>query len=652
MLKYSRLVTKFSLYFVLQDVVFVEHGRTWPGSDPSQHSTFSTGSTVGSVAGPDLDSANVGNRWLPAECPPACTHCKTLTNTYSLYCVFDGHNGVHAAKMAGECVLPLVEARLPLGCPPPADHPTYTQFREGIQLALVEAIVEMNYLFAQRGIHAGCTATIVLQHQWLVTAAGLGDSRAVLDTGFEIINLSADHRVATHKGERRRVEAMGGIVAPLAMFGNGPADDYTSGIGPLRIWPGGLSISRAIGDFDVGESVLPFPHVMQVMLPASGGGRLLVGSDGIWDAFDKMSRAGGMSRGWATDAVPTRMIQTIVRAFGGLKDDTTLIVADILPEGMTFQQMVANGKRSGSSASSANGGANGGSGGGMCGCFGGAPATVEGSAPGPDASVRSNLSTSGSIKGGRGRAEVLASVDVAGIMGLMPEPELVMPGWYTAEIGERLFSSATDASDAWRAAHDKRYARPPATPAMPEVTRPKRKGRKVAFSEEPEEMPKAKGEKADSGGLRRTPSMHFPGTTADTADDFASKFGHYKAEEGGDKPAYNLADASVRAGRVYNSDASVRAGNMHANPKDDPSVRLRGSNMEGSFHVKTSELKEGSDPAGLAPVRVVQRKGSAQEGLKSNPVIMPSTKDGKVRAPNDSVQEHMLSPNGLKSIGE
>lgn len=641
-----------------EDVVFVEHRRTWPGSDLSTHSTFSTASTIGSVAGGDLDSANVGNRWLPADFPPACTECGALTNTYSLYCVFDGHNGVHAAKMAGDSVLPLVEARLPLGCPPPQDHPSYTQFREGIQLALVEAVVEMNQLFAQRGIHAGCTATIVLQHQWLVTAAGLGDSRAMLDTGFETLNMSADHRVATHKAERRRVEAMGAIVAPLAMWGTGPADDYCSGIGPLRIWPGGLSISRAIGDFDVGDAVLPFPHVMQVMLPPTGG-RLLVGSDGIWDAFDKMARAGGMSRAWSTEATPTRMIQTIVRAFGGLKDDTTLIVADILPHGMTFQQMIASTKKGGSPSNSvggANGNAAANGGGGFCGCFGGAPATMDDSSGTVDASVRSNLSTT-SIKGGRGRVELLASIDVAGIMGLMPEAELVVPGWYNADVGERLFKSASDAADSWRAAHDKRYARPPSTPAMPEVTRPKRKGRKVAFSEEPEEMAKPKVEKADTGAIRRSSSLHFPGTTADTTDDYASKFGHYKdADEEELTPTF-MTEPSVRAGRVYNSEASVRAGKaLQAKQaaNDDPSVRLRGSNMDGSLHLKTSALKS-QDPAGLVPVRVVQRKGSATAQPASNPVSISEGRDAKGRAPNDSVQEHMLAGNNaqsLTSIGE
>lgn len=35
-------------------------------------------------------------------------------------------------------------------------------------------------------------------------------------------------------------------------------------IGPLRCWPGGLCLSRSIGDMDVGEFIVPVPYVKQV----------------------------------------------------------------------------------------------------------------------------------------------------------------------------------------------------------------------------------------------------------------------------------------------------------------------------------------------------------------------------------------------------
>jgi len=35
-------------------------------------------------------------------------------------------------------------------------------------------------------------------------------------------------------------------------------------VGPLRVWPGGLCLSRSIGDMDVGAYVVAVPHVKQI----------------------------------------------------------------------------------------------------------------------------------------------------------------------------------------------------------------------------------------------------------------------------------------------------------------------------------------------------------------------------------------------------
>lgn len=129
------------------------------------------------------------------------------------------------------------------------------------------------------------------------------------------------------------------------------------------MWPGGLCLSRAVGDFDVGSVVLAIPHIMQVQsaAPATSanylllipccrcppllqvhravrehkiislevcehqgnrammshvspsncrceqvrvpetGGRILIASDGVWDAFEKMLRVSRMSRSWHTE---------------------------------------------------------------------------------------------------------------------------------------------------------------------------------------------------------------------------------------------------------------------------------------------------------------------------------------------------------------
>ena len=44
----------------------------------------------------------------------------------------------------------------------------------------------------------------------------------------------------------------------------GPVKDGESGLGPVRIWPGALCVSRSIGDVEAGPHVVPCPHIKQV----------------------------------------------------------------------------------------------------------------------------------------------------------------------------------------------------------------------------------------------------------------------------------------------------------------------------------------------------------------------------------------------------
>ena len=46
----------------------------------------------------------------------------------------------------------------------------------------------------------------------------------------------------------------------------------------------------------------------QVMVPPTGG-RMLVASDGVWDAYEKMTRMNSMLRSWTLDSSPQRLIQ-------------------------------------------------------------------------------------------------------------------------------------------------------------------------------------------------------------------------------------------------------------------------------------------------------------------------------------------------------
>lgn len=94
------------------------------------------------------------------------------------------------------------------------------------------------------GAAAGCTLTVALITDWLLTVAAVGDSKAVLDTGAQFMDLTPEHRVQHHMSEQSRLKAAGTYLAPISVYMDGAAEPGEPGYGPLRAWPGGLCVSR------------------------------------------------------------------------------------------------------------------------------------------------------------------------------------------------------------------------------------------------------------------------------------------------------------------------------------------------------------------------------------------------------------------------
>lgn len=118
---------------------------------------------------------------------------------------------------------------------------------------------------------AGTTVTVALSIGWLLTIANTGDSATVLDTGCSILELTKSHRIHSNKDEQARLRQAGQQLAPLGFHLQGPAKPGEPGVGPLRLWPGGLCVSRSVGDLDAGPEVVPVPHIRQVRVPAACG---------------------------------------------------------------------------------------------------------------------------------------------------------------------------------------------------------------------------------------------------------------------------------------------------------------------------------------------------------------------------------------------
>jgi Protein phosphatase 2C len=73
---------------------------------------------------------------------------------------------------------------------------------------------------------------------------------------FKFPQVSGNHRLDDNQVEIARVVAAGSAVGPSAVEGKP--------VGPLRVWPGGLAMSRSIGDAAAGAAVVSDPEVRQV----------------------------------------------------------------------------------------------------------------------------------------------------------------------------------------------------------------------------------------------------------------------------------------------------------------------------------------------------------------------------------------------------
>nr|XP_043623964.1 probable protein phosphatase 2C 15 isoform X2 [Erigeron canadensis] len=243
------------------------------------------------------------------------TDCQRIhgnpSSSFSVFGIFDGHNGDAAAIYSRDNLLNHVLDAIPRGL-------KRDEWLQALPRALVAGFVKTDKQFQSKGLMSGTTATFVIVDRWTVTVASVGDSRCILDTPDGVVSvLTVDHRLEENTEERERVTASGGEVGRLNVIG-GPE------IGPLRCWPGGLCLSRSIGDMDVGEFIVPIPYVKQVKL-SDRGGRLIIASDGIWDALSSEHAAESCRRLPSELAARQEALRT-----RGLKDDTTCVVVDIV----------------------------------------------------------------------------------------------------------------------------------------------------------------------------------------------------------------------------------------------------------------------------------------------------------------------------------
>ena len=171
---------------------------------------------------------------------------------------------------------------------------------------------------------SGSCATVALLVENTCYIANVGDSRAVisLNNGKDIRILTTDHKPNEHN-EAMRIQVNGGKIyqtqTPTKLFSlnnNALSDSYDSSnnnssqpnqilIGPYRVFPGRLSVSRTIGDVEAKlpefggkpNIVIAEPEVTSFTLENGDIDFLILGCDGI---FDQLSNEEVVECVWMT----------------------------------------------------------------------------------------------------------------------------------------------------------------------------------------------------------------------------------------------------------------------------------------------------------------------------------------------------------------
>jgi len=204
----------------------------------------------------------------------------------SIFSIFDGHGGSGCSEFLKEKLNKYIleSNRFP-------EDPT-----EAIHLAFEK--VEKKFVKSCRktGDRSGSCAILAVIIGKEVFIANLGDSRAVLssNSGRTVTQITTDHKPSL-KSESQRIIQAGGKLIQASRNGM---------VGPVRIVPGRISVSRAIGDVAIKQRKLggipnllsPEPEVFSFKISKKTD-FLLLGCDGV---FDSLSNEEACSEVWNT----------------------------------------------------------------------------------------------------------------------------------------------------------------------------------------------------------------------------------------------------------------------------------------------------------------------------------------------------------------
>ncbi|GMH33830.1 hypothetical protein BSKO_01664 [Bryopsis sp. KO-2023] len=276
-----------------------------------------------SVKNEDVSLTHEPNRLAFGELPSKIGDC------WSMYCLCDGHNGSGAGNFVKQHLWTELLVRLPSYLPHSWASQDGQRMAAQVRSAIISALAALDQIWSQMNFLSGCAVTVIIIGGRLVTCANVGDTQAHIDVGTKTMELTESHRLQTNKGERERLQQSCVLVAPLSESRSGPAGYREKGIGILRAWPGGLAISRSLGDLDTHPEVVCVPHVKQILVPPTGA-RITTATGCLWDTLP-IRQALQISRSHSRTSAPLELLSFVKKGGLHLVDDVIIFVIDILP---------------------------------------------------------------------------------------------------------------------------------------------------------------------------------------------------------------------------------------------------------------------------------------------------------------------------------
>lgn len=199
-----------------------------------------------------------------------------ITDHQYFFGIFDGHRGSSVAELLQRKLYPTINEFI--------EYPLLSSIKKTEHVS--EAInIAFNVMDGNACYDQGACALMALCCDNKMYVAHAGDSRAVLYTNNTIKQLTIDHK-PNDPIERARIRKCGGttFVEPETIVINPDGSlDYTHAV--WRI-PGGLAVSRSIGDHDIKKNwqsgLIATPDIFSWDICPEDQFMILA-SDGIWD---------------------------------------------------------------------------------------------------------------------------------------------------------------------------------------------------------------------------------------------------------------------------------------------------------------------------------------------------------------------------------